>query len=156
MSLMLAKAQLGDSDAHDMHEIAAGFFLHDLGKVNIRSEVLNKRGRLTDEEMRHMQTHPYKGYKLLENANEMTVEARVIILQHHERVDGSGYPKQLKENRIHIYARICAIADVFDALTAERSYKKGLSPFEALRLMKTKMAGQFDKNLFATFVQLLH
>jgi HD-GYP domain-containing protein (c-di-GMP phosphodiesterase class II) len=153
---MLTKALLGDLNAHDMHEITAGFFLHDLGKVNIRPQVINKRGRLTDAEMRHVRTHPEKGYKLLEKAGEMTEEARVIILQHHERIDGSGYPKQLKGNQIHIYAKICSITDVFDALTAERSYKKGLPPFDALRLMKTKMAGQFDKNFFAAFVQLLH
>lgn len=155
MGLMLAKALLGKSDAHDMHALAAGFFLHDLGKVKLRQDLINKPGQLTEEERRHVNTHPYKGYKLLKDAGEMNEEARVIILQHHERVDGSGYPKQLGARQIHIYAKICAIADVYDALTAERSYKKGLRPFDALRLMKTKMEGQFDPKLFAAFVRLL-
>lgn len=155
-SIMLAKALFGNSDAHDMHELGAGFFLHDIGKINIRAEVINKPGRLTDDEMRHMRTHPYKGYKMLEKSGQLTEESRIIILQHHERTDGTGYPKQLHNREIHIYGKICCIADVFDALTAERSYKKALTPFEALLLMKEKMADHFDKKMFADFVNLMH
>jgi len=154
-SIMLAKALFGDSDAHDMHELGAGFFLHDIGKVNVRTEVINKPGRLTDDEMRHMRTHPYKGYKMLEKAGQLSEESRIIILQHHERADGQGYPKQLHDREIHIYGKICCIADVFDALTAERSYKKAMTPFEALVLMKDKMSDHFDKKLFSEFVKLM-
>lgn len=154
-SIMLAKALFGQSDAHDMHELGAGFFLHDLGKVRIRADVINKPGRLTDKEMRHMRTHPHKGYRLLEQSGELSDESRVIILQHHERDDGQGYPNQLAGEQIHIYGRICCIADVFDALTAERSYKQALSPFDALMLMKNQMADHFDKKMFSQFVNLM-
>ena len=154
-SIMLAKALFGQSDRHDMHELGAGFFLHDLGKVNIRPEVINKSGRLDDDEMRHMRTHPYKGYKLLEKSGQLSEEARIIILQHHERADGTGYPKQLKDRQIHIYGKICCIADVFDALTAERSYKQAMTPFQALKLMKEQMSSHFDRELFNQFVNLM-
>jgi HD-GYP domain-containing protein (c-di-GMP phosphodiesterase class II) len=155
-SIMLAKALFGNTDAHDMHELGAGFFLHDLGKVYIRSEVINKPGRLTDMEMRHMRTHPYKGYKILEKSGQLSEESRIIILQHHERADGRGYPKQLYNPDIHLYGKICCITDVFDALTAERSYKHAMTPFEALTLMKEQMSDHFDKKLFTAFVNLMH
>jgi HD-GYP domain-containing protein (c-di-GMP phosphodiesterase class II) len=155
LSIMLAKALFKNSDAHDMHELGAGFFLHDLGKVSVRPEVINKPGRLNDDEMRHMRTHPYKGYKLLETCGELSEECRIIILQHHERSDGTGYPKQTRGDEIHVYGKICCIADVFDALTAERSYKKAMTPFDALNLMKNEMSDHFDKNMFAEFVNLM-
>ncbi len=154
-SLMLAKEVFRGSDGHDLHELGAGFFLHDLGKVKVRPEVINKPARLTDEEMQHMRIHPYQGYKLLKAANTMTEESRIIVMEHHEVFDGSGYPKRISGDQIHIYGRICCIADVYDALTAERSYKKAMKPFDALTLMRDKMANHFDKALFRQFVQLL-
>ncbi|WP_426416168.1 HD-GYP domain-containing protein [Aestuariirhabdus sp. LZHN29] len=154
-SIMLAKALFGQSDQHDMQELGAGFFLHDLGKVNVRPEVINKPGKLTDDEMRHMRTHPFKGFKLMEQSGELTEESRIIVLQHHERADGTGYPKQLHNEEIHIYGKICCIADVFDALTAERSYKKAMTPFQALVLMRDQMSDHFDKKLFTEFVNLM-
>ncbi len=155
-SIALSKALLRHSDAHNLHELGAGFFLHDLGKVNVNPAIINKQGRLTDEEMGQMRTHPYQGYKLLEMANALTEECRYIVMQHHERANGEGYPRRLKGDEIHRYGRICCIADVFDALTAERSYKKALSRFEALKLMKEKMSFHFDKELFSTFVMLFN
>ena len=155
-ALMLAKALFKGSDAHDLHEMGAGFFLHDLGKVNVRSEVINKPGKLTDAEMAHMRIHPYQGYKLLKEANALSDECKYIVMQHHEFHDGTGYPKRLKGDEIHRYARICCIADVFDALTAERSYKKAMKPFDALRLMKEQMSEHFDRELFSEFVLLFH
>jgi len=153
--IMLCKALFKNSDVHDMHELGAGFFLHDLGKVMVDPEVLNKPARLTDDEMRHIRIHPYQGYKILDQAGALSEEVRTIVMQHHEFVDGSGYPKRLRNNEIHIYGRICGIADVYDALTAERSYKRAMTPFDALTLMKEKMAHHFDKEIFSSFVQLL-
>jgi HD-GYP domain-containing protein (c-di-GMP phosphodiesterase class II) len=153
-SIMLAKELFRDSDAHDLHELGAGFFLHDLGKVNVDAAIINKPGRLTEEEMCRMRIHPYQGYKLLKEANALSEECRYIVLQHHEMSDGSGYPKRLKEDEIHLYAKICCIADVFDALTAERSYKRAMTPFEALQLMKDEMLQHFQKELFDSFVKL--
>jgi HD-GYP domain-containing protein (c-di-GMP phosphodiesterase class II) len=153
-SLMLAKAMLGNSDGHDMHELAAGFFLHDLGKVKIDPAIINKPARLTDIELRRMRIHPYQGYKILKEAQVMSEECRIVVMEHHEQFDGSGYPKRISGDQIHLYGRICCIADVFDALTAERSYKQAMTPFNALTLMRDKMYSHFDKKLFAQFVTL--
>lgn len=153
-SILLAKQLFENSDTHDLQELAAGFFLHDLGKVNIDPDVLNKPGRLTDVEMQHIRTHPYQGYQLLQKADALSEECKIIVMQHHEAVDGSGYPKKLKNQEIHLYGKICAIADVYDALTAERSYKKALSSFDALKLMKEQMISRFDKKIFGSFVKI--
>ncbi len=154
MSVMLAKSLFRRSDAHDLRELGAGFFLHDLGKVNVDPAIINKPDRLTDQEMGRMRTHPYQGYKLLKNANALTEECRYIVMQHHELFDGSGYPKRLRGEKIHIYGKICCIADVFDALTSERSYKKSLSRYEALQLMRDKMLNHFQHEIFDAFVLL--
>lgn len=152
--ILFAKELFKNSDAHDLNELAAGFFLHDLGKVKISPEVLNKPARLTDIEMQHVKTHPYQGYKLLKEAGALSNECKTIVMQHHEYIDGSGYPKRLKDNDIELYGKICAIVDVYDALTAERSYKKAMTPIAALHLMKAKMLDKFDKKLFARFVKI--
>ncbi|MBZ0257043.1 HD domain-containing protein, partial [bacterium] len=132
----------------------SAFFLHDIGKTEIPYRILSKPGRLTDEEMEIMREHPLRGLRILKEAGELSEECSVIVSQHHERNDGSGYPYGLTGNQIHEYGKICAIADVFDALTMERSYKKPLTTFEALQIMKEKMPGHFDVELFRKFVQL--
>ncbi|MGC2062525.1 MAG: HD-GYP domain-containing protein [Thermodesulfovibrionales bacterium] len=154
LSVLLSKMLFRESLAHDMHELGAGFFLHDIGKVRIDPAILNKSGRLTDEEMLKMKAHPYQGYKILKETEQLTEECRIIVMQHHERDDGTGYPNGLKGDDIHVYGRICCIADVYDALTAERSYKQRLKPFEALKLMKEQMINHFHKELFDKFVLL--
>lgn len=153
-SLMLAKALFGSSDAHDLHELGAGFFLHDLGKIKVDPAIINKPARLTEDEMRRMRIHPYQGYKLLRDADALSEECRIVVMEHHELMDGNGYPKRIGGDQIHLYGRICCIADVFDALTAERSYKKAMTPFDALTLMRDKMPNHFDRQLFSTFVML--
>lgn len=153
-SIMLAKELFLHSDHHNLEELGAGFFLHDLGKVNVDPAIINKPGRLTDEEMNQMRTHPYQGYKILKAANELSEECEYIVLQHHERYDGKGYPKRLKGDEIHIYGRICCLADIFDALTAERSYKESMSKFDALKLMRDEMQNFFSKDLLEPFILL--
>jgi HD-GYP domain-containing protein (c-di-GMP phosphodiesterase class II) len=153
-SVLLAKHLFKGSDAHNMHELGAGFFLHDIGKVRIDPAIINKPGKVTDEEMEKIRTHPYQGFKILSETNQLTKECKVIVMQHHERADGSGYPRQLKEEDIHAYGRICCIADVYDALTAERSYKQKLNTFDALKLMKEKLLNHFQQDMFEKFVLL--
>jgi len=101
-----------------------------------------------------MKKHPVKGYQILETLQELTEESKIIVMEHHESADGNGYPRRAMEKDIHVYGRICAIVDVFDALTAERSYKKAMSTFDALKLMKEKMGTRFDNNLFNEFVRI--
>lgn len=154
LSIMLAKELFRNSDGHDMHELGAGFFLHDLGKIRVAPAIINKPGRLTVEEMQKMRIHPYQSYKIIEEAGQLSEECRIIAMQHHEREDGTGYPRRLKGDDIHAYGRICCIADVYDALTAERSYKPQLAPFEALKLMKEEMLHHFHREIFEKFVLL--
>lgn len=153
-ALLLAKSYFRGSTYHNMREIGAGFFLHDLGKVSIDPNILNKPGRLDDSEMEIIRRHPREGAKMLLMSAEFSEEANAIVMQHHERVDGSGYPYRLKGSEISLYAIICSVADVYDALTSERSYKKKLSQYEALKLMHTEMIGHFNKELFEKFVLL--
>ena len=156
LGISLAKRLYKGNVEHDIHELGAGFFLHDLGKIKVDQAILNKPGRLDDNEMKRIRIHPFQSYKILEKTNQLTDECRVICMQHHEREDGGGYPRRLVGDQIHDYARVCCITDVYDALTAERSYKKALSPFEALRVMKEEMIGFFHKEIFENFVRLFN
>jgi len=154
LSVSLCKAVFSRSSDHNMRELGAAFFLHDLGKVRIDSSYINKPGKLTDEEMRQMMNHPVYGFDILNEAQELSEECKLVVLEHHERADGSGYPAALREDKIHVYARICSIADVYDALTSGRSYKKPIAPFPALKVMKEEMLGHFQPELFEKFVRM--
>jgi len=154
LSVLLSKALFKNTKDHNMHELGAGFFLHDIGKVNIDPAMINKRGKFTEEEMAIMRQHPEEGFKILSERNQLSKECKIIVMQHHEREDGSGYPYHLRGDEIHLYGRICSISDVFDALTSERPYKVKLPPFEALKLMKKEMLHHFRKDIFDMFVLL--
>lgn len=154
LALSLAKELFKKEDKHDMHALGAGFFLHDLGKVNIDDAIINKPGKLTEEEMTIIRRHPGMGFRLLHDTKQITEESRLIVLQHHERYNGSGYPKKLRGDEIHIYGRICSVADVFDALVSKRPYKTQKTPFDALKIMKDEMLDHFHKDVFQAFVLL--
>lgn len=154
LGVSLSKALFKKSHAHNMHELGAGFFLHDLGKVKININIINKPAVLTDEEIREMRLHPQLGYEMLNETHQMTEECKKIVLQHHERYDGAGYPLRLKGDDIHIYGRICSLADVYDALNSDRPYRAGIRSFEALNVMKVEMLAHFQKDLFEQFVLL--
>lgn len=154
LAVSLSKVLFRKSTAHDMHELGAGFFLHDLGKVHVDPAIINKPGVLTDEEMEQMRQHPVMGHKILLDTNQSTDECKKIVMQHHERFNGAGYPKKLIGEEIHLYGKICSIADVFDALTSDRPYRKKMESFKALKLMKEEMIEHFQKDLFEQFVLL--
>ena len=153
-SVLLAKSVFKSGHDHDMRELGVGFFLHDLGKCDIPAQLINKPDRLTPDEWQLMRDHPSRGYELLAEAHQLTWECHVIVMQHHEREDGTGYPFGLKQDEIHLYGRICSIADVYDALTSTRAYKKKLPPFEALNVMKDEMIHHLNRELFKIFVTL--
>lgn len=150
----LAKVILARENKHDMHALGAGFFLHDIGKVYIDEAIITKPGKLTEEEMNLMRKHPSMGFKLLNDTKQIDEESRLIVLQHHERHNGTGYPRKMRGEEIHIYGRICSVADVFDALVSERPYKKMLKPFEALTIMRDEMLDHFQREVFEKFVLL--
>lgn len=154
LSIALAKVIFKDAYGVNMNELGAGFFLHDVGKVQIDQAILNKPAQLTEEEMQQVQRHPNLGFNILNKTGQLSEETKVIVLQHHERHDGSGYPKRLRGDTIHIYAQICALADIYEALTTDRPYRKAISPFNALKLMEQQTVGHFNPDLFKEFVLL--
>ncbi len=153
-AVILEKMLSKNYNKYDMAKMGVGFFLHDLGKVNIDERILNKPGLLTEEEMGIMRTHPEEGYNIVNETKQLSSDAGVIILQHHERDDGSGYPHQLLGKEIHPHARVCAIADVYDSLTGKRPYKEAMKPFEAVKIMYKEMGSHFNKELLANFILL--
>jgi putative nucleotidyltransferase with HDIG domain len=126
-----------------------GAFLHDLGKTEVAEEILNKPGRLTDEERAAMERHPVIGDEMLAPV-EFPWDIRPMVRSHHERWDGRGYPDALSGDRIPLPARILRVADVFDALTTARSYRRRLTPQEALAIMEDDV-GSFDPGIFSIF-----
>jgi HD-GYP domain-containing protein (c-di-GMP phosphodiesterase class II) len=145
----------GDStmDLENLERQSYGYFLHDVGKSRVPLDVLRKRGKLSEGEWGIMKKHPEWGYSILMETGHLTDEAAYISMQHHERPDGSGYPSGMMD--IHPCARICAIADIFDALTSVRPYKKAMRPFEAIEIIKRDAFTEFDHNLLNTFIKML-
>lgn len=151
----LAKELFENDHNHEFEDIAAGFFLHDIGKTTISQDILNKKSTLLKADWTIIKKHPVEGVKILEKFNEQTEVINDIILQHHERLDGKGYPKGLKGNQINLFSKICSIADTFDGLTSYRPYRKEKSTFIALKIMKNEMFKYFEPEFFAKFVKLL-
>lgn len=126
--------------------------LHDMGKVAMPIEVLNKPGKLTDAEFDVIRTHPAEGYKILAASNAVDAVALDVVLHHHEKIDGSGYPDRLNGDDISLYAKMAAVCDVYDAITSNRPYKSGWDPAESLRRM-AEWSGHFDPKVFQAFVK---
>ena len=137
-----------------IERLGQGFLLHDIGKSKIAPEIINKDGPLTAEEWKIMRQHPELGHDVISEAEAMTEEVAVIVLQHHERFDGGGYPGRLKGDEIHVWSKICCIADCFDALTTRRSYRMPSTSYEALQTMQREMSGNFDADFFQAFVEI--
>ncbi|WP_038086501.1 HD-GYP domain-containing protein [Tumebacillus flagellatus] len=130
--------------------------MHDIGKVAIPDSILKKPGRLTPEEFEHMKQHTTIGYNLMKNSKRRILKAAATIaLQHHERWNGTGYPYGLKEGEIHLYGRITAVADVFDALGSERVYKKAWELDRILELFREERGQHFDPDLVDIFFENL-
>lgn len=154
MMVSMAK-QLGLED-EQIREYGLAGLLHDIGKMAIPTAILNKPGRLTDEEFMTVKTHPSAGYAMLRTVSDIPDIVLDVCLHHHERVDGTGYPEQLREHSLSQAARVAAICDVYDAITSNRPYKKGWTPTESLRKMAVwAKGGHFDQTLFAAFVKCI-
>lgn len=154
-SVAFARELLPEISNKEFYDLGLGFFLHDIGKSAIPLEILNKPGTLNEDEWKIMKSHPEKGFKILENTGYIRKESATIVLQHHERSNGLGYPKGLKNDAIHIYAKICAIADTFDAMTTSRCYQKPVTAYESLNFIRQKLfEEQIDRDFFEKFVLL--
>lgn len=143
-------------DEKDVNRLFMSSPMHDIGKVGIPDSILNKNGKLDSSEWEVMKTHAQIGYEILRTSKREILQAAAIVsYTHHERWDGSGYPLGLKGENIHIFGRITAIADVFDALTSERVYKKAWSLEEVLKLFNEEKGKHFDPNLIDVFMNNL-
>lgn len=143
-------AELTGIKKEDMQALIKGSFLHDVGKIAISDNILLKPGKLTDEEFANMKTHVSHGIDIIDQY-EWLKDAAEVVLHHHEKFDGTGYGAGLKNTGIPLNARIFAIADVFDALTSERPYKKEFSLTASMDIMHAGNGSHFDPNLLAAF-----
>jgi putative nucleotidyltransferase with HDIG domain len=141
-------------DEEQIQELTLSGFLHDIGKIKIPDEILHKPGRLNDQEMTIMKDHVYYGTKVLV---EMGIPDSIVqtIGQHHERLDGYGYPDGLRGNEISAFGRMIAIVDTYDAITADRCYKVGMSSKKALQILLQDAPGKYDEVLVTQFVQCI-
>jgi len=153
-ALMVALARQMGLDAERCRAAGMAGLMHDIGKAAMPLDMLNKPGRLTDAEFAVIKTHPERGWALLREAggaDELTLD---VCLHHHEKVDGSGYPKGLAGDAISLFARMGAVCDVYDAITSNRPYKAGWDPAESIARMAS-WQGHFDTPVFAAFVKSL-
>lgn len=133
-------------------QISLGALLHDIGKMRVANEILNKPGRLTEGEFDEMKRHVAYGSELVAGLGWVSPISRAIIEQHHERYDGSGYPSKLECDQIHQFGQMAAIVDVYDAITAERVYHKAIKPVEALRKLQEWSKFHFNEELVGHFI----
>ena len=147
--------QVGVSDDLSLRELGVGTLLHDIGKSRLDPEVVNCRGKLNDEQWHQMKMHPVWGHEIALEHGSFSPMSLDIIRHHHEKLDGSGYPDQLRGRQIPSFTRIATICDIFDALTTKRVYKDALNSFPALKLMRDEMVKEIDQELFFAFVNMM-
>ena len=147
-------AELYGLSEHDSELLQLASPMHDIGKVGISDAILLKNGKLTGDEFEIMKTHAKLGYDMLKYSNRPILQAAAIVAnEHHEKYNGSGYPNGTQGNDIHIYGRITAVADVFDALGSKRTYKKAWDLERILTLLKEERGKHFDPNLVDLFIK---
>ncbi len=152
-ALMVAYANVCGYDNNEQQELGVGAILHDIGMMNIPTKILNKPGELNKSERIELRKHVEYGYNILADILGISESSLVMALQHHERWDGNGYPKRLKGKEISQIGQMVAIVDVYDAITTDKGYKKGISPSKALREMFEKSDIDFNGELIQKFIQ---
>lgn len=151
-ALMVALARQLKVHEFEIRELGLAGLLHDVGKMSVPSPILNKPGGLSDEEFAIVQSHPEKGFQLLQESEDIPDVALDVCRHHHEKIDGTGYPHRLKGDEISLAARMGAICDVYDALTSNRAYKDAWTPLDAISAMDS-WDGQFDRDILFKFMQ---
>ena len=152
--VVLIGKQLGLSD-RELDFMRKGSLLHDIGKIAIKESILLKPGKLTEEEMAHVRSHPARGYDICAPLKSLE-PCLAIIRSHHERMDGEGYPDQLKGDEIPLTAKVTAVADAFDAMTTDRPYRKGMSKETALKIFNNEIdSGQWDPKVVKALLEVM-
>ncbi|WP_295052422.1 HD-GYP domain-containing protein [Sulfuricurvum sp.] len=140
----------------ELEKLGMSAILHDIGKSKVDYDIINKNGLLTEQEFDMMKNHPELGHAIALNLGITDSKILSGIRHHHEKIDGRGYPDQIKGDEISQFARIIAVCDVFDALTTKRSYKNPMSTFEAIKLMKESMREHLDMSIVDSLIRMLH
>ncbi|HUX90411.1 MAG TPA: HD-GYP domain-containing protein [Gallionellaceae bacterium] len=153
--LMIALGKQMRLEPSLLKDLGMAGLLHDVGKMMIPDEVLNKPGRLTDGEFDVVKNHPQRGWEILKGSEGVCDIALDVCLHHHERVDGKGYPDKLSGEALSLFARMGAVCDVYDAITSVRCYKTGWEPAEAIRKMAEWQERHFDNTVFHAFVKTI-
>lgn len=151
--LMIALGRQLGLDQHQIRDAGMAGLIHDLGKAMVPLEILNKPGKLTDEEFNLVKAHPRHGYDMLVEGAGVGEVSLDVCLHHHEKVDGSGYPDRLNSETISLFAKMGAVCDVYDAITSDRPYKAGWDPAVSIRKMNEWSKGHFDLRVFQAFVK---
>ncbi|MCR6555815.1 HD-GYP domain-containing protein, partial [Aeromonas sp. CPF2-S1] len=138
-----------------LKELTLGGLLHDVGKIMTPDEVLNKPGKLTDEELEVMREHVVHSHDILAATAGITPIMLEVAANHHERIDGTGYPRRLKGDQLSLYTRMSGIVDVYDAVTADRVYKQGMQPTQAFRILLKGVDLHFDADLVTRFIKCM-
>jgi HD-GYP domain-containing protein (c-di-GMP phosphodiesterase class II) len=154
-ALMIALGKQLNLEQKLMKDVGMAGLLHDVGKMSIPDEILNKPGKLSDDEFSIIKGHSLKGWEILKGSEGVCQIALDVCLHHHERMDGRGYPDKLSGDDLTIFARMGAVCDVYDAVTSNRCYKLGWEPAEAIRKMAEWQEGHFDHDVFHAFVKTI-
>lgn len=150
MSMIVAKKHgLGEQE---VYELGISGLLHDVGKSKIPNEILNKAGKLTDEEFMMMKQHSLFGYQILKEKEDLSNSIKLGVLQHHEKMNSKGYPMGVSSEKINLFARIISVADIYDALVTERPYKKPFSPRDAVEMIMS-LTEELDINVMKSFLE---
>ena len=140
-------------DEKQIDEIAIAGLLHDIGKTKVSQELLSKPGKLTPVEFEEIKKHAILGFMMIEKAMDISSDVKYAILMHHEKIDGTGYPTGATGSQIPLYARIIAVADIYDAMTSNRTYRDKLCPFEVIKDFEMQTYGKLDTEVLSVFLK---
>jgi len=146
---------MGTTNSDMLVAFGLGALLHDLGMREIPNSIILKPDSLTSDEVQIVREHPSRGVQIADKGGGIPGQSQIVVMQHHERMDGKGYPWGLRSVDIHPLARVCAIVDTFDALTSPRSYKMPVNTYNAFKTMKFQDQAQFDNAALSTFIMLM-
>jgi HD-GYP domain-containing protein (c-di-GMP phosphodiesterase class II) len=146
--------ELGVKQYDQLIGVGVGSILHDIGKIKIDAAIRDKQGELDEDERREMEKHPLYGYEIVRKSGSLPELAEKVILMHHERPNGQGYPYRLSGDFL-ILAKVVGICDCFDSLTSDRVYQEARSPMNSLRMMQVELSGEYDQKVLTTFIKML-
>jgi putative nucleotidyltransferase with HDIG domain len=152
-AIILAK-KVGVHDEASLIEVGVAGLLHDIGKTKVPKEIINKKGPLDETEWAEMKKHAMYGYEILKDNPNIGMRAKLAVLQHHEDVNGTGYPMGLSQAQVSLFARIVTLCDIYNAITTDRSYSAAKPPYEAFVLIKNKLSHKVDMKLFDAMVMI--